>query len=490
MTQEKVYKKLICNKSLSRISAQERSKFLRGIVKPLPPKGIARSISKKFWKNDGKNMAIPTFNVSITKAEQKLLNAYAKIFCSAVLKVGVFIINNKRCSHYLKKMGFTKEQINLITCKQTIRKDEITQLLRLDFTTDFKKVSTCYEINADQPGGIELLDHFYRTKGQVNPIYKAYLENTHTYYIKKSQREFPVGVALLSGEYHLSKVYKKAIENYYKQKVHIIEGLNKDIFLKILKCDENGNLYILKNGKYIQIDLVYRSPRFNIEELTEVLNTPLLEAWKKNKVIIVNSPIARVCGTKMFLTYLHNRQIQKNAKLTSEEIQVIKKVLPPIFLLTPANKKKVINNKDNYVLKISLPDLDRNKKTILGLGTSVIIGQGCTKKEWAQIVNKILTDKRPWLVMEYRPLAEKSIYVDGPFYNPIHTVLGVDPYVVITPKGYKIPGYLARSVITLTDNSSELLNVKINIRGTQDAYVNDKGTTDYRLTGMGLLEVS
>lgn len=312
----------------------------------------------------------------------------------------------KLCSY----LGFSDIQYDLIS--QTFG-DNLGLMSRVDLFFEKNNTYKFLEFNVDSSvGGLEI--------ASVNKV----MENIDFYKKWLDKNDFKYEDPLQNFINMIKNiVFKKGIDpeqftvavidwhtyiDGYMWSLNLIEQYLLDAGFRVIVCNQkevenrNGHLYV-KNEK---IDLIYRvflgdDALENPGELE-----PILDAYKKENVILINGVHTELYSNKAIFALLSDPKYEKF--YTLDELDLIKKCIPVTRILK--DESTIMNN--NSVNLVDYVTKNKNKfviKPALGYGgQNVFLGWNLTNEEWKDNINKIIHSDQRYIVQEkVEPIIEE-----------------------------------------------------------------------------------
>ncbi len=414
----------------------------------------------------------PTFTLRLPTEALERLDTLSRHAVSAILRVAHRIVHGAPGFPPLEALGLARGHARLLRHRLPEEPRDLLVIGRLDVTTDGQRFVT-YELNGDQPGGLEyvslLEDGLYWPDGAALPPrspYGPYLEAALSYYRRQTGRDQPEGVLLLGNRYHLATRLRRALESFFDAPVRYSE-LGQ-------RCGFDGTrlLHCAHGRRRQAVDLVLRSPRVNIYELTAVPLMAVRNAWLARRAVIVNPPHARVAGCKALLPLLGEPEIRRRAGLSDEEQQALDELVPEVIAVDEQTAVRLLSERSRWVLKAPLG----------GKGQQVYVGPALDDRTFNAVVSQALGNPG-WTASAYHPPFHLPIVPDEPPRDPVTTPVSIDPYLVVSDQ-IRIAGRLCRAVLPETADPAELAHVKLNLLG-RDTWVDADGVERQRRVGLG-----
>lgn len=216
-----------------------------------------------------------------------------------------------------------------------------------------------------------------------------------------------------------------------------------------LDCDELPNFY--KNCEYKNesiifdgdiIDLIFVQSICDKRSIYapsgRIKNSKIAQAYKNKHIEIYTSPSGQISGTKLTLELLINENIQKQLKLSQEEIDNINSVIPKSI-----HSKNIIEvsiyDKNNFVIK----------RTGIGQGRGVILGDNYTQEEWENLIQKELKSGRNFILQEKINFGTDEIF-DLQTNQFRQAYITLEPFIMKNTKNKFMPfisGFASRAIL-------------------------------------------
>ena len=414
----------------------------------------------------------PTFELRLPEAQLARLEALSGHAVSAIVRVAHQILRGAAGFPGLEALGLEREHVALLRRNLPVEARDILVLGRLDVTTDGEQFAS-YELNGDQPGGLEyvsLLEDgvaFPPGKGlRPGSPYGAYLEAMLAYFRRHTGRAHPEGVLLLGNRYHLLARLQEALERFFDAPVRCSQ-LGE-------RCGFDGQrlLYGESAPDHQAVDLVVRSPRVNIYQLSSEPFGAVRDAWLAGRIVLVNPPHSRVAGCKALYPLLRDPSIRDRAGVTDSEADALDRLIPEVVPVDDQSFARIQAERPRWVIKAPLG----------GKGENVFLGPEQEDAAWSAIVARARRSPG-WTASSFRPPFHLPVYVDAaPGSNPVVPV-SVDPYVTVGDD-FRVAAFLCRAVLPQTSDPAELEHVKLNLLG-RNLYTDSQGAERTRVIGLG-----
>lgn len=414
----------------------------------------------------------PTFRVHLPPAQLQQLRQRSTGLVSLLAKLAHGVVHGRPGFPSLNELGLSPDHAGVLGRNLPERFDDVLVLGRLDVTTDGERMFS-YELNADQPGGMEyvsLLESPVLPAGALpaGSVYRPYLAAASDHFCRRSGRSQPEGVLLLANGYHLIERLHQALSRHFACPVHLRQAPADATF-------DGKRLSVRGPGGVAHaIDLVVRSPRVNIYELVSEPYAAVRAAWEREAAVIVNPPHSRVAGCKSLYAYLDDQLLLDRVDATAAEREAAVALVREVVPVMPHNAGELRRNAQAWVLKAPLG----------GKGSNVHLGPETDPTAWDTLVHRAITEPG-WTAASFQPPYALPIEPDDRPGAHIASPTSIDPYVVMTTPP-QVAGFLVRAVIPTRDDPAELANVKLNLLGTNRYRASD-GTEHTRTIGLGAI---
>lgn len=337
------------------------------------------------------NGNVPVLNVPgiLNKSTIESISSDCKKMLDIIIKITDYHISQN--SDFFKLLGLNEDEVEIFRLTYGDNKHLMS---RCDLMID--PVSNNYkflEFNVDSSvGGIEI--------AQVNKLmlkydfYESFFSKDKFYTIDPldcfckmldrielgaPNEECTIAIIdsdeLIDGYLWSLNTFKTAIESYG---FNVVIGSFKDLESK------NDFLYV-KNEK---VDVAYRV-FLNDDVKSNYSNiTPILDAYRKNNLILINGLHTELYSSKYIFSLLHDKT--SLSILTSDERETVLRCVPKSLFVRDVNITELEQNKNNFVLK-----------PIDGYGgRGIHMGWNKTQNEWDDILADIVTKDKKYIAQE------------------------------------------------------------------------------------------
>lgn len=274
------------------------------------------------------------------------------------------------------------------------------------FYSEFNYDKPCAEREILATGDMDVYNN-------INSTYRDDFRNSFERIIKSQPYKESYRVALLADPCH----YEEA---------HLMFLFHKELGIKNIEFINVGpkNLYVKEGLVYAfgeQVDIILRLfPTEFSFEITDFEN--ILKVFEAGKVDIVNDPRVIIGQCKNLYTYLWKLVMNKDKRLSDEEIKIIISTLPFTELFNKEKTQYIIKNKNKLVLK---PVYGR-------YSIDVFIGALHTDEEWVQSVNYVLESTKQFIIQEFCEIKPSDTYytLDGNFVFPVKAFANVGCFML------------------------------------------------------------
>lgn len=255
----------------------------------------------------------------------------------------------------------------------------------------------------------EMLNGFYDSLADLHP-----------------QKDEPVLVIAVSNE---SETYRPEFEWLANQ----LQGMGKQTYCIDPEevYYENSKLKFVRNGKIIDIDIIYRF--FELFDLKGISTASIITKAIENQDVIISPPLRTIFEEKLCFGLFYHYQLEDYWKeaLSKPVLELLQRILPRTWIMDgedfgpnavlngphPNGKPlkswnelaEVTQKNRNYIIKMS-----GFHEEAWG-GRSITLGSDCSQEEWAESIKKAVTNikRHPFIIQEFKK--PKSIM--HPIYN-------------------------------------------------------------------------
>ena len=350
---------------------------------------------------------------------------------------------------------------------------------RYDTFIDEQESVKFAEFNYDKPCGQKEIDIAGKLDfdGNVNKGFVDKLIDELITIAKEYSGKERVNVGFLIDPCH----YEELHHSYYFK--HIL----KDTNINIVQVGPN-NLSVIRDEVYayskIKLEVILRL--FPTEFFHEINNIEeILEAFDNGKVLIINDPRIIAIQAKGFFAYLWELVRSDSTLISREEKEAIKKCIPYTEVFDISKKEKVLEKKNDIVLKSSLGRYSQE----------VYIGKTYSDEEWKKQIDYIINSPKMHIIQELINIRQDYTY--APEVNgtnvPILAYGNFGTYIMRN----EVTGFLVRwGENILTNDYKTWMNPigacdfpikikEIDIKDRDEAYERlcESITFDYKFTG-------
>lgn len=276
------------------------------------------------------------------------------------------------------------------------------------FDTFIDKENKVYfsEFNYDKPCGQKEIHLAQKCdfKGNLN---ENFIQNLISYLIEIcdefTNKKEKINVGFLMDSCH----YEELHHAYY------FKDILKETKINIISVG-NNNLSVIDESVYafskVKLDVILKL--FPTEFSSEINNMDeILDCFNKGNVLLLNDPRIIAIQAKGLYAYLWKLIKNDSDKLSFYDKEIIKKCIPYTEILSNDNLKKVLNNKDKYVVKSSLGRYSQE----------VYIGKNYEQSVWKQQLEYILENGKIHIVQDLIDIREEYTY--APDYDNRNTLI-------------------------------------------------------------------
>lgn len=364
---------------------------------------IREKLDKKLYDNKfyvaGSDVPVPVhFNSIIFSAqENEKFVGEAKIVLGAIGKVAKEYYNSEELQRELKIDPFEKKLFLEIPCPKGFG------VMRLDGFWDGENLRFV-ELNSDYPDGIALIQNAFDSYDEIMKDYemlnnsefakfdneKLFYDNMMILYQMNGGKETNPNIAVVAPK-------GRAGDNEYQVMVEFLKKKGHKAFHvepKDITQDENGFLFFGKE----KIDIVRRAAEIRYFKAQKE-GEKIFDAYRRNKVIMINSFHDRLWGIKSIFSVLRNEKF--DYLFTDQEREVIKKTIPMTYIISSdkeeVEKSYYWDNKDGFVIKPS--DMSEAE--------DIFFGKNISLEEWQ---NLLLSERcNGWIVQELVDVKKRKV---------------------------------------------------------------------------------
>lgn len=380
---------------------------------------LRKELDNKLYKNKfhiiGLDYPVPMHLncIVLTKRQKDSLFKKSEIILNAIAKV---------VDEYYKSEEL-RELINIDSFERDLfletKKQKGIGVMRLDSFWDGKKFQFV-ELNSDYPDAIALMQNAYdiyrsvmhkrnlldTSKLDITNNKKMFYDNLMALYqINGGRKKSPV-IAVVAPKGRAGDNEYQIMVEFLKKKGHNSFHVEpKDLIIK-----KDGSLFY----KNIKIDIVRRAAEIRYFK-TEKHGKKIFNAYRKNKIIMINDFHNRLWGVKSIFAILQDKNYQY--LFNKKEIKIIQEMIPETYIISSdkekVKNKKYWNKKDDFLIKPS--DMSEAEGIVFGRDLSIKNWHELllSKKMNSWIVQKIIKlKKRKVLTLVDNKKRVKSLYSD------------------------------------------------------------------------------